>query len=212
MGGENAQYSALVRETMRKGYRFDRELALRQHAEMVDAYRQAGVYVHLLHAHDELPILGLRARLELHDAVRRGRHAARQSAAARRVRQPPCASSSSTTSPIYDLVSAGNFEGGDYSQIVPGCVLIGYTGLRGEGDRGAPGGRLDGGRGIEVVYAPIDEYYVHIDLMVCMVAEKLAAVCLDTTDPAIVAGFGGKDIEVLPVSFRETYGRWAATS
>ena len=32
LGEENAQYSALVRETLRRGYTFDRELALRQHA------------------------------------------------------------------------------------------------------------------------------------------------------------------------------------
>src|SRR6202035_4350230 len=40
LGEENAQY---------------RELALRQHAEMVDAYREAGVSVHFLDAPDELP-------------------------------------------------------------------------------------------------------------------------------------------------------------
>jgi N-dimethylarginine dimethylaminohydrolase len=60
--------------------------------------------------------------------------------------------------------------------------------------------------GIEVRYAPIDEYYVHIDLMVCMLAEKLAAVCLDTTDPEIVAWIESKGIEVVPASFRETMG------
>jgi hypothetical protein len=32
LGEENAQYSALVRESLRKGYRFERQLALRQHA------------------------------------------------------------------------------------------------------------------------------------------------------------------------------------
>ena len=55
LGEENAQYSALVRDTLRRGYRFDRDLALRQHAEMVDAYRQAGVAVHLLNASGEQP-------------------------------------------------------------------------------------------------------------------------------------------------------------
>ena len=58
--------------------------------------------------------------------------------------------------------------------------------------------------GIEVDYAPIDEFYVHIDLMVCMLAEKLAAVCLDTTDPEIVKWLESKGIEIVPVSFRET--------
>ena len=59
--------------------------------------------------------------------------------------------------------------------------------------------------GIEVHYAPIDEFYVHIDLMVCMLAEKLCAVCLDTTDPDVVQlARGPSGIEIVPVGFRET--------
>jgi N-dimethylarginine dimethylaminohydrolase len=60
--------------------------------------------------------------------------------------------------------------------------------------------------GIEVKYAPIDEYYVHIDLMVCMLAEKLAAVCLDTTEPDVVDWLRARKIEIVPVSFRDTMG------
>jgi len=58
--------------------------------------------------------------------------------------------------------------------------------------------------GIEVLYAPIDEYYVHIDLMVCMLAEKLCAVCLDTTAPEVVGWLKDRKIEIVPVGFRET--------
>jgi len=54
LGEENAQYSALVRETLRKGYVFDRDLALRQYGEFLDAYRDAGVGIHQLEARDEL--------------------------------------------------------------------------------------------------------------------------------------------------------------
>ena len=131
LGEENAQYSALVRETLRSGYRFDRDLALRQHAEMVDAYRDAGVTVHLLDARDELPY-GVYARdssfMTPFGAVVTP---ARQPAAARRVRER-AALLPEHEIPIYDLVSAGNFEGGDFNMIEPGCVLIGYTGGRGE--------------------------------------------------------------------------------
>ena len=48
MGLENAQWSSLVRDTMRKGYKFDKQVAMRQHREMVDAYNQAGVTTHFL--------------------------------------------------------------------------------------------------------------------------------------------------------------------
>jgi N-dimethylarginine dimethylaminohydrolase len=203
LGEENAEYSALVRETLRRGYRFDRDLALRQHAEMVDAYRQAGVAVHLLDAREELAY-GVYARdsnfmtpfgavvTQLASPRRRGEYAN----ALRFYLEHDI--------PVYDLVSAGNFEGGDFNMIEPGCVLIGYTGLRGEEVSARQVGGWMEAEGIEVRYAPIDEYYVHIDLMVCMLAEKLCAVCLDTTDPEIVDWLRSKKIEIVPVSFRET--------
>ena len=205
LGEENAQYSALVRDTLRRGYRFDRDLALRQHAEMVDAYRQAGVAVHLLDASEEQPY-GVYARdsnfmtpfgavvTQLANPRRRGEYA------------NVLRFYLSHDIPVYDLVSAGNFEGGDFNMIAPGCVLIGYTGLRGEEVAARQVGGWMDAESIEVRYAPIDEYYVHIDLMVCMLAEKLAAVCLDTTDPDVVAWIEAKGIEVVPVSFRETMG------
>jgi N-dimethylarginine dimethylaminohydrolase len=205
LGEENAQYSALVRATLRKGYRFDRELALRQHAEMVDAYRQAGVAVHLLEARDELPY-GVYARdssfmtpfgaviCQLANPRRRGEYAS------------TLRFYLSQGIPVYDLVSAGNFEGGDFNLIEPGCVLVGYTGFRGEEVAARQVGGWMESEGIEVRYAPIDEFYVHIDLMVCMLAEKLAAVCLDTTEPDVVDWLRGRGIEIVPVSFRDTMG------
>jgi N-dimethylarginine dimethylaminohydrolase len=195
----------LVRDTLRRGYRFDRDLALRQHAEMVDAYRQAGVAVHLLNASGEQPY-GVYARdsnfmtpfgavvTQLANPRRRGEYA------------NVLRFYLSHDITVYDLVSAGNFEGGDFNMIAPGCVLIGYTGLRGEEVAARQVGGWMEAEGIEVRYAPIDEYYVHIDLMVCMLAEKLAAVCLDTTDPEIVTWIESKGIELVPASFRETMG------
>ncbi len=203
LGEENAQYSALVRETLRRGHRFDRELALRQHAEMVDVYRQAGVGIHLLPAREELPY-AVYARdsnfmtpfgavvTQLANPRRRGEYAN----VLRFYLEHEV--------PIYELVSAGNFEGGDFNMIEPGCVLIGYTGLRGEQVAARQVGGWMEMEGIEVRYAPIDEYYVHIDLMVCMLAEKLCAVCLDTTAPDIVRWLEQRGIEIVPVGFRET--------
>jgi len=203
LGEENAQYSALVRETLRRGHKFDRDLALAQHAEMVDAYRQAGVTVHLMDAPPELPY-AVYARdsnfmtpfgavvTQLANPRRRGEYAN----VLRFYLEHDI--------PIYDLVSAGNFEGGDFNMIEPGCVLIGYTGLRGEEVAARQVGGWMEAEGIEVLYAPIDEYYVHIDLMVCMLAEKLCAVCLDTTAPEVVAWLKQRRIEIVPVSFRET--------
>ncbi len=108
--------------------------------------------------------------------------------------------------PVYDMVSAGSFEGGDFNMVVPGAVLIGYTGGRGEEVAARQVAGWMEAEGIEVTFAPIDEFYVHIDLMVCMLAPGLAAVCLDTTPDDIVAWLRAKGVEIVPSSFRETMG------
>jgi N-dimethylarginine dimethylaminohydrolase len=205
LGEENARYSALVRSTLRKGYRFDRELALRQYAEMVDAYRIADVTIHELEARDDLAY-GAYSRdssvmtpfgaiiCQLANPRRRGEYAT------------TLRFYLANGIPIYDLVSTGNFEGGDFALIEPGCALIGYTGARGEEMAAKQVGGWLAAEGIDVMYAPIDEYYVHIDVMVCMLGEKLAAVCVDAAEPEIVDWLRARRIEIVPVGFRDTIG------
>ena len=47
--------SSISKATLAAGLRFDHDLAMRQHAEMVDAYRDAGVNVHFLEPDPALP-------------------------------------------------------------------------------------------------------------------------------------------------------------
>ncbi len=200
---DNAVYSSIVRDTLRKGHRFDKQLAMRQHREMVEAYEAAGVTVHTLPVNEHTPYQ-VYARdssfmtpygaviCQLANPRRRGEYAeALRFYLAQGI-------------PIYDMVSAGNFEGGDFDVIAPGCVLIGYTGFRCEEVAARQVGGWFEREGWEVKYAAIDSFYVHIDLMVCMLADKLAAVCLDTTEPEIVDWLRAKGIEIVPVSFKET--------
>ncbi len=203
MGDENLEYSSICRASDRDGLEFDRDVALRQHAELVAAYESAGVKVHSLQADDHTPYQ-IFARdsnfmtpfgavvCQLANPRRRGEYA------------EVLRFYLSKGIPIYDLVSAGNFEGGDFNLIEPGAVLIGYTDHRSE-ERSAKqvGGWMER-EGWEVKYAPIDEFYVHIDLMVCMVAEKCAAVCLDTTPDDVLDWLRARKIEMIPVSFRDT--------
>ena len=200
---DNAEYSSIVRDTLRRGGSFDKQLAMRQYREIVEAYEDAGVTVHTL-PENELTPYQIYARdssfmtpygaviCQLANPRRRGEYAS-----CLRFYQ-------AQGIPIYDMVSAGNFEGGDFNMIRPGCVLIGYTGFRCEEVSANQVGGWFEKEGWEVKYAPIDEFYVHIDLMVCMLAKNLAAVCLDTTDPDIVQWLTGKGIEILPVSFQDT--------
>lgn len=201
----NAQFSALARAALRSGEQFDQQLAMRQHREMVDCYQDAQVRVHMMDVNETLP-LQVFARdsnfmtpygavvCQLANPRRRGEYA------------EVLRFYLENDIPLYELVSAGNFEGGDFNTIRPGCALIGYTGLRTEEVAAKQVGAWFEREGWEIRYAPIDEYYVHIDLMVCMLAENLAAVCLDTTDEGIVDWLHAKGIETVPVSFRDTMG------
>ena len=47
--------SSISKATLRSGAKFDRQLAMRQHREMVQAYEEAGVTVHLLEPDEALP-------------------------------------------------------------------------------------------------------------------------------------------------------------
>ena len=200
---DNAEFSSIVRDTLRRGASFDKQLAVRQHREMVDAYEGAGVQVHKMDPDEHTPYQ-VYARdssfmtpygavvCQLANPRRRGEYA------------NVLRFYLTNDIPIYDLVSAGNFEGGDFNIIRPDCVLIGYTGKRCEEVSARQVGNWFEAEDWEVRYAPIDEFYVHIDLMVCMLAEMAAAVCVDTTEPAIVDWLKGKGIEIVPVSFRDT--------
>lgn len=105
--------------------------------------------------------------------------------------------------PIYDLISAGIFEGGDFNIVHPGSVLIGYTGLRSEKIAANQIGDWLEREDWEVKYIAFDEYFIHIDVLVCMLAEKLAAVCVEVIDPEIVQWLKAKQIEILDVGFRD---------
>lgn len=203
LGLENAQWSSLVRDTLRRGYKFDKQVAMRQHREMVDAYEAAGVACHFLPVDERVPYQ-VYARdssfmtpygaviCQLASPRRRGEYAA-------------CLRFYLANGiPIYDMVSGGNFEGGDFNIIRPRLALVGYTDHRSEEVAARQVAEWFQAEGWEIKFAPIDQFYVHIDLMVCMLNDNCAAVCLETTDEEIVSWLKAHRIEIVPASFKET--------
>jgi N-dimethylarginine dimethylaminohydrolase len=106
--------------------------------------------------------------------------------------------------PIYDMVTAGTFEGGDFNVIEERCVLIGCGGGRTQEEGARQIENWFKKEGWETRLAFFDEYYVHIDLMVVPVASRLTAVCLACTEPAIVAWLKAKGHEIIDVPFEDT--------
>ncbi|MFP6730491.1 MAG: arginine deiminase family protein [Alphaproteobacteria bacterium] len=195
--------SSISKATLRSGASFDRQRAMAQHSEMVQAYQDAGVVCHFLETEEAL-LYQVYARdssfmtpygavvTQMNQWWRRGEYA------------PVIRFYQDNDIPIFKMITAASFEGGDFDVIEPGSVLIGYCGERTQ----EPAAKQVQGwfedKGWEVKLAPIAEHYVHIDLMVCMLGHKLAAVCLETTEDWIVDWLKSKNIEIIPVTYRDT--------
>ena len=203
LGEENAEWSSLVRESIRKGRQFNADLAARQHAEMVAAYTEAGTQCHFLpvdhqtpyqvYARDSSFMTPYGAVLcQMANPRRRGEYA------------PALRFYLENNIPVYDMVSAGNFEGGDFNIIKPGVALVGYTDQRSEKIAAEQVAQWFIDEGWEIKFAPIDPFYVHIDLMVCMLTKDVAAVCLETTEDDVIDWLRQQQIEIVPATFAET--------
>jgi N-dimethylarginine dimethylaminohydrolase len=195
--------SSLSKKSIREGLRVDQKTALAQHREMVSAYEDAGVTVHTLPPDPQLPYqvyardssvmtpFGAVVTQMLHP-WRRGEYG------------PVLDFYTSMGIPIYEKITAGSFEGGDLMIIQPGVALCGYSDDRTDENAARQMKGWLEKEGFEVKLVAIDPYYVHIDLMVVMLAEKLAAVCLECLDPRVVEWLKSKDIELVAVPFADT--------
>ena len=195
--------SSISKASLRGDYAFDHAAALTQHQEMVSAYESAGVTCHFLQSDKALPYQ-VYARdssvmtpygaviCQMHQWWRRGEYAS------------VIHFYQDNDIPIFNFVTAAAFEGGDFNVIEPQCVLIGYCGERSEEPAAKQVAGWFEARGWEARLAPIDSFYVHIDLMVCMIAPKLAAVCIETTEDDVLEWLKSKRIEIVPVSFENT--------
>ena len=197
--------SSVSKKSIRRDYPFDAKVAKQQHAEMVSAYESAGVKVHL-HAPDRVLPYQVFAR----DSSVMTPFGAIITSMANWWRRGENYRAIETYQrlgiPIYDYVTAGTFEGGDFNVIEPGTVLIGWEGDEGRSQEQSAE-QLKGwfeAEGWEVKLIDLDPFYVHIDLMVVMLAPKLAAVCLESTDDEVVQWLKSKQIEIISVPFKDT--------
>lgn len=181
----------------------DIQIAQSQHAKLVSAYRNYNVNVHMLDPEPELTM-----QVYSRDSSVITPYGAIITAMANWWRRgenyAAIRAYEKLGIPIYDMVTAGTFEGGDFNVVEEGCVLIGCGGARTQEEGARQVAGWFEAEGWEVRLAFFDEYYVHIDLMVVPIAEKLTAVCLDCTEPGIVEWLKAKGHEIVDVPFRQT--------
>ena len=179
------------------------QVAQAQHKDLVAAYEHFGVKVHMVEPEPELPM-----QVYTRDSSVMTPYGAIITAMSQFWRRgenyAAIRNYESLGIPIYDMVTSGTFEGGDFNVIEEGCVLIGCGGARTQEEGARQVQAWFEAEGWEVRLAFIDEYYVHIDLMVVPIAPKLTAVCLACTEPAIVDWLRAKGHEIIDVPFPDT--------
>ncbi len=197
--------SAISQATLERGLEFDPERARRQHAEMVSLYEAAGVRCHFLEPDPALPYQVF-ARdssvmtpwgavvTQLHQWWRRGEYA------------PVIRFYEDSAIPVWAMTTAAALEGGDVMIVEPGRVLIGH----GEARTQEPAARQLAGwfeqERWEARVEPIPEEYVHIDVLVSVLAERLAAVCVEVVSPSLVQWLRELGFELIEVAAEDAFG------
>ncbi len=192
--------NAVAERAERVGLQFDFAVARAQYGEMLDAYRQAGVKVHLLQASPDLPYQ-IFARdssimtpwgaviMQLQKPYRRGEYAA-------------CLRFYLDAGiPIFDLVTAGNVEGGDFMVLQPGVAACGYSGERSI----EPAVRQLRGwfeaEGWDFYTYAFDSHFLHLDVQMGMLAEGLAVVCVEAVEPQLLEWLSRKRIRPIAIPY-----------
>jgi N-dimethylarginine dimethylaminohydrolase len=196
--------SAISRATIDSGRRFEPETARGQHAELVAAYEDAGVACHYLEPDPALPYQVF-ARdssvmtpwgpyvTQLKQWWRRGEYA------------PVIRFYQRREIPIWQMATAGAIEGGDVMIVEPGSVVIGNGEERTEN---AAARQLAGwfeSEGWEARVEPIPGVFVHIDVLMAVIAPKLAAVCTELVSSGLVRWLKAKDFEILEVPTEDAW-------
>jgi N-dimethylarginine dimethylaminohydrolase len=192
--------NAVAERAARVGLRFDFGVARAQYNEVLDAYAQAGVTVHILQAESTLPYQ-IFARdssvmtpwgaviMQLQKPYRRGEYAA-------------CLRFYLDAEiPIYDLITAGNVEGGDVMVLQPGVAACGYSGQRSIEPAVRQLQSWFEAEGWEMHTYAFDSHFLHLDVQMGMLAEGLAVVCVEAVEPELVDWLHSKRIRSIPVSY-----------
>ena len=184
------------------GHRFDLQLAMKQHAEMVSIFEEAGVTCHYLNS-DEVLHRNFFAR-DSSAMTPWGALICHMQLKCRRADYVTAIKFYNDNNiPIWNYATAGHFEGGDFNIIEPGKVLIGYSGERSEKEGSEQVAGWMRKEGWEAIVAPISREFVHMDGLIVPLAEKLALACVDAMEPWLVDVVKGWGIEIVDVNYRE---------
>lgn len=198
----NAMSEITFQNMERHGYRFDRERALTQHRQMVEAFTEAGVRCHFLDA-DE----GLTSSVYARDSSLM----TPWGPVITSIQTPPRRRDYAVVAqfyaregiPVWKWVTADHFEGGDFAILAPGVALLGYSGQRSTKHGAEQVARWLSERGWEALPVPLPPQFVHLDTTLVMLAEGLALVCEDALESYVLEFLREHGISWIPFSYRD---------
>ena len=196
--------SAISLATLEAGHSFSADAARAQHAELVAAYEQADVRCHFLEPDPALPYQvfardssvatpGGAVVTQPAQPWRRGEYA------------PVIRFYEEAGIPIRGMITAGTLEGGDVMILEPGLAVIGAGEARTQ-EKAA--GQLAGWLsedGWEVRIEPIAARWVHIDVLIGLVAERLVAAAVDALSHGFVSWLRQKGFELIEVATDDAF-------
>jgi N-dimethylarginine dimethylaminohydrolase len=103
------------------------------------------------------------------------------------------------------MITAGSLEGGDVMIVEPGAVVIGAGETRTQEVAASQLAEWFREDGWEARVQPIPERYVHIDVLMAIVAEKLAAICTEVLSSATVDWLKAKGFDLIEVSEEQAF-------
>jgi arginine deiminase len=175
---------------------------MRQHDQLADALRGAGVTVHALEPRPEHPYMVY---------TRDSSQMTPWGPVICQMRKPPRWGEFFWLKEFYEgigcppwrYVTTGSVEGGDVCVLRPGLLVLGSSGVRTDAAGAAQLGGWFAEQGWEVIVVPFDDHFYHLDVIFSMAADGLALAFEDALPGDFLSLLGERGVRTIPVSYRE---------
>lgn len=194
--------NSIARATLEAGRAFDRKAAEACYGELEAALDEAGVRRHYLTPEPHLPY-----QIYTRDSSQTTPWGPVMTQLFRPQRRGEYASVLKfyqAQGGFWNYSTIGTLEGGDIHVIRPGLLLIGWSGERTDEAGARQFARWFEAEGWDVRIEHFPEHFLHLDVIFCMANERLAVGCVEVLGDDLVAWLRDRQIEVIPVSYRDT--------
>ncbi len=104
---------------------------------------------------------------------------------------------------FFRYSTAGTVEGGDIHIVHPGLLIIGHSAVRTSEAGADQFAACFTQHGWEIQKIPFAEHFLHLDVLFCMAAPRLAVACIDVLGDAFETFLNDRQIKVIHASYGE---------